>query len=48
MRYRLNGNYIEIYFDTKPNDRIIETLKICGCAGMAKTDVGAINILTAG
>ena len=30
MRYRLNGNYIEIYFDAKPNDRIIETLKICG------------------
>lgn len=30
MQYRQNGKYIEIYFDTKPNDRIIETLKICG------------------
>lgn len=30
MRYKQNGKYIELYFDTKPNDKIIETLKVCG------------------
>ena len=30
MHYKIEGNHIEIYFDTVPDEKIRETLKICG------------------
>lgn len=30
VEYVVEGNYVEIYFSTIPNDKIRETLKICG------------------
>lgn len=30
MKYRINGKYIEIFFEGMPDTKIRETLKICG------------------
>ena len=30
MKYKIDGNHIEIYFDDIPSEKIRETLKICG------------------
>lgn len=30
MEFKVDGKYIEIYFDGKPSEKIRETLKICG------------------
>ena len=30
MKYRVNGRFIEIYFDSVPSEKLRETMKICG------------------